>query len=638
MADLNEGRGRDLPRSRARFIAFGIAAVLVFTALAGRLVQLQVVDGATYARRAAELGTVEVPIPAARGLVFDRDGRPLAINVPSWTVKARTADLPGERTGIVLGEVARITGVASVDLRRRLDAFSGSPYELVPLARGIDRQAALVLGERAEELPGIVVEAEPIRQYLDADGEVDGSLLSHLVGYTGPVNAEELPELEAAGYLPDDAIGRAGVESSYEEELRGTYGTQLLEKDASGRTGEVLDTIREPVAGQNLQLTVDADIQRLVTTALRWGMDAVGVEQGVTIVMNPQTGEILAMVSLPAYDNNTFAGGISSSEYQAYLTAEGQPLRNHAIADIYPPGSTFKLVTGIAALEEGITSAGQQWPTYGCYQIPGAPQGQCLFDWNRRGFGPLDMVDAFAVSSDTYYYQMAVKLGVDRLGAWAERLGFGATTGVRLPGEAEGIVASTAWAQSQGRPGVFTGELAQAGIGQNVIAVTPLQLLNAYAAHANGGHLMRPQIVRGTADAEGQLVTPAEPEVLAEVGASDATMQTMRIGAREVITTGHAYNIRDLRLDGALSGKTGTAEFGAPTSQGTLPFHSWFVAYLPSTAGATDADLAVVTFAYSAVVPGNVSLEVVKYFLQEYYELDQDLRLDPRDFSLVAAN
>jgi cell division protein FtsI/penicillin-binding protein 2 len=149
---------------------------------------------------------------------------------------------------------------------------------------------------------------------------------------------------------------------------------------------------------------------------------------------------------------------------------------------------------------------------------------------------------------------------------------------------------------------------------------------------------MRPQIVRGTADADGQLVTPAEPEVLAEVGASDATLQTMRIGAREVITTGHAYNIRDLRLDGALSGKTGTAEFGAPTSEGTLPFHSWFVAYLPSTAGATDADLAVVTFAYSAVVPGNVSLEVVKYFLQEYYELDQDLRLDPRDFSLVAAN
>ncbi|HET7685696.1 MAG TPA: penicillin-binding protein 2 [Candidatus Limnocylindria bacterium] len=638
MADLNEGRGRDLPRSRARFIAFGVAAAVVFTALAGRLVQLQVVDGAAYARRAASVGTIELPIPAARGLIYDREGRPLAVNVPSWTVKARPADLPGARTGIVLGEVARVIGADSRDLRSRLDAFSGSPYDLVPLARGVHRDAALILGERADQLPGIVVEAEPIRQYLDEDGTVDGSLLSHVVGYLGPVNADELDELTAAGYLPDDAIGRAGVEASYEEELRGTNGAQLVERDAGGRTGAVLDTIREPVPGQSLQLTIDAEMQRTATDALRWGMEAVGVEQGVTIVMNPQTGEILAMVSLPAYDNNKFAGGISAADYQAYLAAEGQPLRNHAIADIYPPGSTFKLVTSIAALEEGVTTAGQRWPTYGCYQIPGAPRGECLFDWNRQGFGPLDITDAFAVSSDTFYYQMAIKLGVDRLGAWAEKLGFGHPTGVRLPGETGGIVASTRWAQSQGRPGVFTGELAQAGIGQNVIAVTPLQLLNAYCTLANGGRLMRPQIVRGTADHQGALVTPAPPEMVAELGASAATMQTMRIGAREVITTGHAYNIRDLRLPGALSGKTGTAEFGEPTSEGTLPFHSWFVAYLPSAPGATDAELAVVTFAYSAVVPGNVSLEVVKYFLQQHYGLDQDLRLDPRDFSLVAAN
>ncbi len=638
MADLNEGRGRDLPRSRARFLAFGLAGILIFVALAGRLVQLQIVDGATYERRAAAVGSVEVAIPAARGLIFDREGRPLAVNVPSWTVKARPADLPGERTGLVLGEVASVTGTSPLELRARLDAFHGSPYDLVPLARGIDRPAALLLGERAVALPGIVVEAEPIRRYLDENGAVDGSLLSHVVGYTGPVAADELDALEADGYLPDDAIGRAGVEASYEEELRGTYGSRLVERDADGRTGAVLDTVRQPVAGPNLQLTIDARVQRTATEALQWGMDAVGVKQGVTIVMNPQTGEILAMTSLPAYDNNKFADGISGTDYQAYLTADGQPLRNHAISDIYPPGSTFKLVTAIGALEEGVTTATQRWPTYGCYQIPGAPNGQCLFDWNRKGFGPLDMTDAFAVSSDTYFYQMAVKLGVDRLGHWAEQLGFGQPTEIRLPGEADGIVASTRWAQSQGRPSVFTGELAQAGIGQNVIAVTPLQLLNAYAALANGGHLMRPQIVRGLAADDGTLLAPAAPEILGEVGASDATLQTMRIGTREVITTGHAYNIRDLRLPGALSGKTGTAEFGEPTSEGTLPFHSWFVAYLPSTPGATDADLAVVTFAYSAVVPGNVSLEVVKYFLQQYYGLDQDLRLDPRDFSLVAAN
>jgi penicillin-binding protein 2 len=385
-------------------------------------------------------------------------------------------------------------------------------------------------------------------------------------------------------------------------------------------------------------LTVDSRMQRVAEDSLRWGMEAVGVEQGVTIVMNPQTGEILAMVSLPAYDNNKFAGGIDPADYTAYLTHPAKPLRNHAIADIYPPGSTFKLVTGLAALEEGVTTAGREWPTYGCYQIPGAPDGQCLHDWNRQGFGPLNMVEAYAKSSDTFFYQMAVGLGVDRLGQWANELGFGERSGIRLPGEAAGIIASRAWAREQGRESVFTGELAQAGIGQNVVAVTPLQLINAYNALANGGKLMRPMIVRGETDDSGALVRAYEPEVIREVAADPSNLRTMRIGAHEVITTGHAYNIRDLNLPGALSGKTGTAEFGEPTEEGTLPFHSWFVAYLPSSAGATDADLAVMTFSYSAVVPGNVSLEVVKYFLQEWYELDQDLRLDPRNFSLVTAN
>jgi penicillin-binding protein 2 len=344
------------------------------------------------------------------------------------------------------------------------------------------------------------------------------------------------------------------------------------------------------------------------------------------------------MVSLPAYDNNKFATGISAADYQVYLDNTAKPLRNHAISDIYPPGSTFKLVTGLAAMEEGVTSASRRWPTYGCFQIPGAPQGECLYDWNRQGFGPLNMVEAFAKSSDTFFYQMAIGLGIDAFGQWAQELGFGERSGIALPGEASGIVASREWARSQGRENVFTGELAQAGIGQNVVAVTPLQLLNAYAALANGGQLMRPMVVRGETDDQGNLAAEYAPEAIRTLAADPSTLQTMRIGAREVVTSGHAYNIRDLRLPGALSGKTGTAEFGTPTEEGTLPFHSWFVAYLPSAAGATDADLAVVTFSYSAVVPGNVSLEVVKYFLQEWYELDQDLRLDPRDFSLVTAN
>jgi penicillin-binding protein 2 len=636
VADLNEGR-HDIPRSRARFVAFGVAAAVLFTALGGRLFQLQIVNGDQYAAEAEAIRTVEVALRSPRGLVFDRQGRAVVVNVPSWTVKIRPADLPEQQTTRVLRRVAELVEADWRTLRARLRAFQGSPFELVPIERGISRQAALLIGEEAQQLPGVVVEVDPVRQYLDERGAVDGRLLSHVLGYVGPINLQEFTDLQADGYLRDDLIGRAGIEATFERELRGTYGTELKERDAQGRPLKTIRTIQEPEPGRNLMLTVDARMQRIATQALQWGMRAVGLQQGVTIVMNPQTGEILAMVSLPAYDNNKFATGISVDDYAVYLNDPAKPLRNHAIADIYPPGSTFKLVTGLAALEEGVTTAGRPWPTYGCYQIPDAPRGQCLFDWNHAGFGPLNMTQAYAVSSDTFFYQMAVGLGVDRLGKWAQRLGFGEQSGVRLPGEAEGIVASREWARSQGREDVFTGELAQAGIGQNVVAVTPLQLLNAYAALANGGRLMEPMIVRGETDDSGKLTKAYQPRVIRRLDASQANLQTMRIGAREVITTGHAYNIRDLRLPGALSGKTGTAEFGE-RRRGVLPFHSWFVAYLPSKPGATDADLAVVTFSYSAVVPGNVSLEVVKYFLQQWYGLKQDLRLDPRDFSLVAAN
>jgi penicillin-binding protein 2 len=610
---------------------------VLFTTLGGRLFQLQVVNGDQYAAEAEAMRTVEVALRSPRGLVFDRQGRPVVVNVPSWTVKIRPADLPAEETTQVLRRVAELAEVDWRALRARLRAFQGSPFELVPIERGISRQAALLIGEEAERLPGVVVEVEPVRQYLDELGRVDGRLLSHVLGYVGPINLQEFTDLGTDGYLRDDLIGRAGIEATFERELRGTYGTELKERDARGRPLKTIRTVQEAKPGRNLMLTVDARMQRIATQSLQWGMRAVGLQQGVTIVMNPQTGEILAMVSLPAYDNNKFATGISVDDYAVYLNDPAKPLRNHGIADIYPPGSTFKLVTGLAALEEGVTTAGRPWPTYGCYQIPDAPRGQCLFDWNRAGFGPLNMTQAYAVSSDTFFYQMAVALGVDRLGQWANHLGFGETSGIRLPGEAAGIVASREWARAQGREDVFTGELAQAGIGQNVVAVTPLQLLNAYAALANGGRLMEPMIVRGETDDSGRLTKAYRPRLIRRIDASQTNLQTMRIGAREVITTGHAYNIRDLRLPGALSGKTGTAEFGE-RRRGVLPFHSWFVAYLPSQPGATDADLAVVTFSYSAVVPGNVSLEVVKYFLQEWYGLERDLRLDPRDFSLVAAN
>lgn len=630
------GGTRDLPRSSARFAALAVATSLVFGILGARLVQLQVIEGHDYAAQAAAAQQVELPIASVRGLIFDREGRPVAVNVPRWVVSVVPAELADADRHRVLSRLARLAGVDLAVLVERLDAYGGSPLDAVPLISGIDRETAYQIGEEQPRLSGVQISSRPERQYLGLDGTADGQLLSTILGYTGPISADELARLSASGYLSDDAIGRTGVEASFEKELRGTYGADLAERDASGAAGRVIGNARQPVPGRNLVLTIDARLQEMATRSLQWGLDAAHLESGVTIVMNPQTGEILAMVSLPAYDNNAFAAGIDPALYQSYLDNPARPLRNHAISDVYPPGSTFKLVTGLAALEEGVTTPTRKWPTYGCFPIPGASDGQCLYEWNRKGFGPLDMVDAFAFSSDTFFYQMAVKLGVDRLAKWAYQFGFGSPTGIDLPNEAGGTVASTAWARSQGRDGVYTGELAQAGIGQNVIAVTPLQLLNAYAALANGGHLMRPMVVRGYADDSGELIEPIAPQEIGTMTADPSNLQVMRVGAREVITTGHALNIRRLVLPGALSGKTGTAEYGIAAPDGSLPYHSWFVAFVPSVSGADDSTLAVITFTYRAMAYGNVSTEVVKYFLQEYFDLDQDLRYDPLTLTRIS--
>ena len=630
------GRADDVLPSRARFAAFGITAAVLLGVLGMRLVLLQVVDATTYAVRVTEARSVEVPVTAPRGLIFDREGRPMAVNAPAWTLTIRPADLTQARRAATFARLGDLTGADAVAMRERLEAYAGSPLDEVVVARGLTREAALLVAERSDELPGVAVEVRSVRRYLDASGEADGTLLAHVLGYTGRIGPAELESLSATGYLHDDVVGRAGVEASYEDALRGDAGVEVAELEASGRQGDVIETVREPQPGTHLMLTIDARTQRLATDALTWGMDVAGVSQGATVVMNPQNGEILAMVSLPTYDANAFAAGISSAAFEGYLNDPSLPLRNHAISDIYPPGSTYKLVTALAALEEGVTTAEREWPTYGCFQIPDAAPGECLRDWNGAGFGAIDLVQAFARSSDTFFYQLAIETGVDRMARWATELGFGQPTGIALPGEASGIVPSSAWAREEGRAAIYTGEVAQAGIGQSMVAVTPLQVLNAYAALANGGRLMEPMIVRGEADAGGRLVRAYEPRVVRALDIDPAALATMRIAAREVITSGGAYNIRDLVLPGALSGKTGTAEFGTAGPDGTLPFHSWFVAFVPSTAGATDAELAVVTFTYGAVVPGNVSAEVVKYFLQLHYGLEQDLRLDPNDFTLVA--
>ena len=604
----------------ARFAVFGLVIAIVVGLLTTRLFYLQVVQGGYYAGLAEENRQQTQPIRSARGLIYDRAGRPLAINIPSYVVRIRPADLPFGQRDAVVERLSSLLDVPATDIIEALDRYASLRFELVRIASDVPSDVARIIVEESRGLPGVEVDVEERRQY------EYGALVSHVLGYTGAVTAEDLLELEEVGYLNDDQIGKTGVEATFEEELRGAYGSEQVERDAGGRVLRTVQIVDDPQPGSSLELTLDVEIQQEAEEALRWATDVVDLQRGVVIVMNPQTGEILALVSLPNYDNNLFARGISNTDYQALVEDPNRPLVNFALSEQYPPGSTYKLVTAVGALEDGLVDPSTVLETgpfleIGTYKY---------WEWNRRGFGPLDISGGFAHSSDTFFYQLAGGLGIDRLGHWATEFGFGQRTGVDLPAEARGIVPTNEWKQSVFGQDVFPGEVYQAGIGQGYDAATPLQVLNSFNALANGGSLLKPQIVRRVLAPDGSVVRSFQPELIRQLGVSPDTLRTMRLAAREVVTSGHTYNLNDLPL--VVAGKTGTAEFGLRDNQGRLPFHSWFAAFVPQFGpgepgdpAQTDSELAIVAFAYDSNTKGNAATEIVKYFLQDHYDLGVDL-------------
>jgi penicillin-binding protein 2 len=453
---------------------------------------------------------------------------------------------------------------------------------------------------------------------------VEGTLMSQIIGYTGAIDADTLKALKDQGYQPDDLIGQAGVEKSYESVLRGVYGQETIERDAAGRKLQVLSTDREALPGDSLMLTIDTREQKLAEKAVVWAMHRAGLKRGVMIVENPQTGEILAMVSLPTYDDNKFAEGISHKDFQALLKNPNNPLLNHAINEQFPPGSTYKLVTALGVLSDKKLGPNELVQTKAYIQI--GPDK--YWDWNHSGFGRLDIRGGFAHSSDTFFYQMSQRLGIERLAYWARQLGFGAKTGIDLPGEVPGIVPDNQWKQDTFGQAIFPGEVLQAGIGQGYDTVTPLQILNAYAALANGGKLYQPQVVREVVDADGTVVRPFAPKLIRHIRTSAKNLQIMRLAARQVVTSRHTFNLVEEPI--VIAGKTGTAEFGVRDSKGRLPFHNWFVAFVPKHGNVAkpDSELAVIGFAYDSNTVGNVATEMVKYYLQMHFHVKHDYRLD----------
>ncbi len=615
------------PSLAPRFLVFGVAIILAVAGLGLRLFQLQLAEGSTYAAYQDVQLTTEKAIPVARGLVYDRKGKLLVENVPTFVLRIMPAELAFTERQEVAERIAGLTDIKTRRIVELIDRHTGSQYELVRIT-DIDTDTARMIAEDPELFPGVHVDLEARRHY------AYDKLMSHVLGWTGRINASEYEALRDDGYYPEDLIGKAGIEATWEGVLRGKYGLEEVDLDAQGHEVKAPEILVEPEAGHSLQLTIDTKVQKNAQKALKWAMDKIPVKRGAFVAMNPQNGEILAMVSLPSYDSNAFAQGISMREYNKLLRDPSKPMLNVAINEQYPPGSTYKLVTGTGALADGRITTTTVIQTKPAIEV----NGWEYFEWNGEGWGGLNIFDGFGHSSDTFFYQVAGRLGgIDRLAYWAHQFGFGEPTGIDLPGEARGIVPTTEWKQRTKGEIYYTGELYQAGIGQGYNMSTPIQVLNSYAALANGGTIYKPQLVRKVVDQEGKLVERIQPEVVREMDLDKSVLRTMRQAARRVVTIRHTDNLADLPI--VVAGKSGTAEFGERDKQGRLPFSNWFAAFVPKQARKTasdptglqavkreDSNLVVLAYLDDTRTRGNSATEVVKYFLQLHYGIKVDLR------------
>jgi penicillin-binding protein 2 len=599
-----------------RFGAFALAVAIGVTSLSARMFALQILQAQQAAQVAGNPQDSSLePIASTRGLIFDASGKPLVKNVVDYSVIVTPSDLPLDQEQVVAERLGSILNLDPIYIETQIDSITGSQNVPVQIADGISAEVARFIEEDVDELPGTKVVMTSRRQYLTKD------LFAQIIGYEGRITASQYAELKDLGYSAQDVVGQAGLENYYEQDLRGTYGDQTVALDNTGKPVPGLVTPgKDPVPGDSLTLNIDSNEQQLAQTALAWGLKKAGVTKGVIIVENPQNGKILAMVSLPAYDDQLFADGISETDFQKLLTDPDQPLLNKAIGGQYAPGSTYKLVTGTAGLQDGKITTSSTLLSQPYIQVGDFK----YWEWNQHGWGPLNIYQGVAYSSDTFFYQLARLVGLDRLTYWADQYGFGKPTMVDLPETATGIVPTDAWKVQNKGEHMYEGELMQAGIGQGYDASTPLQLLNAYCAMINGGNLWQPQVVDSITDGSTGAVTKVQPVLLNRLPASQATLQVMREATRDVVTSRHTYNLVDLPVK--VAGKTGTAEFGTLDKMNRLPYHEWFVGYTPGDPfkddfTQPDSKLAVLAFVYGGNTWGNMATEIVKYYLMMHYKL-----------------
>ncbi|MDF1514973.1 MAG: penicillin-binding protein 2 [Anaerolineae bacterium] len=679
--DASDWGKTDDPTSRPPWIVrsprlalFGWAVVLIIGLYLIRLWQLQFLEGGAWRARAEQQQTRLETISPPRGVIYDRNGEILVRNVPAYNVTITPGLLPDDidREREVLLHLSQILDIPystaeGLDLPAyRTESLSAGrasvppfgeepspgilemvnrvrwlePYMPIVIEQNIEREIALIIAQESDvTLPGVGIQVIPRRHY------IYGSLNAQILGFLGPIPPERVEEMENKGYNASfDRIGYAGIEAEYEEQLRGIPGRRVVEKDV---LGQVLNILNEtsPSPGDNIYLTLDLTLQAFAEDALEQGLADGNSRRGALIVLDPRNGETLAMVSLPTFDNNMFSGKLDEDVYEELLDDPHHPFQNHAIADVIPPGSTFKIVPATAALQEGTINRYTTINDPGRIRLPNkfVPDdpslAQTFYCWYNLqyggGHGPLNIVEALAQSCDVFFYEIGGGfeeanidgLGVDRLATYARKFGLGQVTGIDIPGEAAGLVPTPLWKRQQYQETWTTGNTYNLSIGQGDMLATPLQMANALAVVANGGVLYKPQFVHHIEDAEHNTIKAWSPVVSSTLDIDETVWQIVREGLDLAVSesgTGSRALLDELGIN--VAGKTGTAEYcddialkagRCDVAEGqTLPTHAWFMAYAPAEA----PEIVVVVWVYDGGEGSVVAAPVVREVMQFYFQ------------------
>ena len=562
----------DRRRITIRLTVLQVGCVVVFAALGISFWLLQIVQHAKFEEMAANNHQRTLALRAPRGILYDRNGQVLVENRHSFTisiVREHTKDL--DRTIRLLSSVAGldVDEVKAIVARHR----SEPTYRPVVIVEDASlAQVAAITARRLDfELPDIVVEEVPTRQY--------PPLAAHLFGYVGQVNDEMVASDDAL--KSGDLVGQAGIEKIYNALLMGEDGAKRVVVNSLGREIRTLDE-EAPTEGKRLQLTIDYDVQKAVEDGFRASTDAHLTNAGAAVVLDPNTGEVLAFVSEPAYDPNAFAAGIDRATWASLTSDEQRPLNDRAIQGRYSPGSTFKMAVAVAGLEEGIIT-----PDFQVHCVGGANfYGRTFKCWKKGGHGAISLRHAIEQSCDVYFYTVANMVGVDKINKWATALGLGVKSGIDLPNEVQGLVPSTEWKREKMHDKWYAGETISVGIGQGQVSVTPVSMAVYMATLANGGTRVTPHLLKAVDEGGGWKPAPA-PAPPTKVDLNPEKLQAIRDGLWMVVNAGGTGG-RARIANEDVSGKTGSSQVisnegrvAAGRTSKDLRDNGWFVFFAP---------------------------------------------------------